>query len=135
LTVSPSPAAGRTEGERRKLSAQSLLAARRAVYVRRGRRALLSHLLAHGTATADDVRAAVHLPPGINPKCFGAVPGPLAESGVIRAAGYVKTARPKGHARPVRQWELADRAGAYDWLRANPDIPDPSQPTLFDHLT
>jgi hypothetical protein len=120
-----------------KLAALALLATRRAVYVNRGRRALLCRLLEFDLATIDDVRAAVQLPPGLNPKLFGAVPGPLAEAGLIRAAGYVPTARPEGHARPVLCWQLVDRAGALDWLAENPDLPDPEdsepeQRTLFD---
>jgi hypothetical protein len=136
LTALPEPAAGWLEGERRKLSAHALLAARREIYVRRGRRALLMQLLHNGTATADDVRGVVKLPPGIDPKLFGAVPGPLAASGIVRAAGYIKTARPEGHARPVMLWQLADQAGARDWLAAHPDLPDPEpgdlQLNLFD---
>jgi hypothetical protein len=135
VTAPPSPAA-RAEGERRKLSSQALLEARRAVYVRRGRRALLSQLLAAGTATADDVRAAVELPPGLDPKLFGVVPGPLAEAGIIKPAGFAKTARPQAHGRPVLRWQLADRGAAVAWLAANPDLPEPeadapAQRTLF----
>ncbi|MCQ8205440.1 hypothetical protein NP569_24435, partial [Vibrio parahaemolyticus] len=61
-------------------------------------------LLAAGTATADDVRDAVELPPGVDPRCLGAVPGELADAGIIRATGYVRTTRPAAHARP----EFAD---------------------------
>lgn len=45
------------EGERRKLSAHALLAARRELFVLRGRRALLAALLDHGEATADRTAA------------------------------------------------------------------------------
>ncbi len=107
-----------TEGERRKREALSLLQSRRAVFVRRGRRALLFRLVAVGEATADVVRVSVTLPPDLNPKLFGAVPGPLAEAKIIRPAGFVRTSRPQGHARPVTVWALADRAAA------------PAQPTL-----
>jgi hypothetical protein len=127
MTALPSPAAGLLEGERRKLSAHALLQAHRRVYVRRGRRALLLRLLDAGTATADDVRAAVELPPALNPTCFGSVPGRLAEAGIIRPAGFVRTKRPEGHARPVQLWQLADRAAALAWLAAHPDLPDPSE--------
>src|SRR5262245_9514763 len=118
------PEAGRLEGEQRKLAAHRLLEARREVFVRRGRRALLLQLLDTGSATADAVRAAVQLPPGLNPKLFGAVPGPLAVAGLIRATGFSRTARPEGHARPVTIWVLTDRLAALDWLAANPDLPD-----------
>jgi hypothetical protein len=135
-TSTLAPAADLAEGEQRKLSALALLEARREVYIRRGRRALLLRLLDAGTATADDVRAAVELPLGINPKLFGAIPGPLAAAGIIAAAGYIPTTRKEGHARPVLRWRLADQAGALDWLAANPDLSDPElagrQLSFFD---
>ena len=128
---------GHLDGERRKSNALATLAERREVYVRRGRRALLRTLLDSGTATADDVRAAVKLPPGIDPKCFGSVPGALVRAEIIRAGGFGKTRRPVGHARPVTVWELVDRAAALQWLANHPDQPDPddnfpaSQLSLF----
>jgi hypothetical protein len=137
LTALPSLAASRVEGDRRKRDALALLEARRGVYVRRGRRALLLQLLATGSATADDVRLVVELPADIGPKLFGAVPTPLVEAGIIRHAGYTPTRRREGHARPVAVWELADRAAAVAWLAAHPDVQEPTdgkpeQLTLFD---
>lgn len=116
----------RCEGERRKAAAHRLLADHREAVVRRAQRALLWVLLKTGSATADDVRELVELPPGIGPKCFGAVPLPLARAGIIRADGYAKTCRPEGHARPVTVWILADREAAERWLRNHPDLPDPA---------
>jgi hypothetical protein len=113
------------EGERLKADALALLESRREVYVLRGRRALLEALLRSNTATVDEVRQAVELPAGINPKLFGIVPGPLARAGIIRQAGFAKTCRPEGHARPVTIWALADRAAAERWLRGHPDLPAP----------
>jgi hypothetical protein len=98
---------------------------RRAV-IRLGRRALLETLLRDGRASADDVRDAVELPPGIDPKTFGDIPGPLHRAGVIQPAGYVKTTRPVAHRRPITDWELVDRAAAERWLKAHP-APDPNQ--------
>ncbi len=115
-----------TEGERRKTDAHTLLEARRQVFVNRGRRALLKSLLLIDTATADDVRLAVDLPPDIDPKCFGAVPGPLARARIIRRVGYERTGRATGHARILTVWELADRTAAIHWLIAHPDVPDPA---------
>ncbi len=115
------------EGARRKLSAHSLLAARRELYVLRGRRALLAALLDRGEATADDVRRAVALPDGIDPVCLGTVPGELARAGIIARIGFATTARPEAHARPVSVWRLADRAAALAWLAAHPDRPDPAE--------
>jgi hypothetical protein len=118
--------------EDRRDDAIQLLRDRRAALVRRGQRALLRQLLSAGTATADDVRAAVALPPDIDPRCMGAVPGELADPGIIRADGYVRTARPVGHARPVVRWALADPTGALAWLIMHPEMPDAEaeQPTL-----
>jgi hypothetical protein len=112
-------------GERLKADALTLVADRRAVYVRRGQRALLTALLAVGQATADDVRDALDLPPGIDPVCLGAVPLALARAGIIRRVGYSPTCRPTAHARPVSVWTLADRAAAMRWLDTHPDLPDP----------
>ena len=65
---------GAIEGESRKQAAFALLAATREVVIRRAQRALLTVLLETGSGTADDVRALVELPPGVNAKCFGAAP-------------------------------------------------------------
>jgi hypothetical protein len=118
------------DGEERKLAAHALLSARRAVYVRHGQRALLMRLLAAGTATADDVRAAVALPSGIDPVCLGTVPGPLARAGIIRRVGYRDSDRAAAHARPLSLWELADPAAARAWLEDHPALPD-VQATLW----
>lgn len=121
-----------TESERRKVDALATLAERREVYVNRARRALLLALLDGSTATIDDVRFAVELPAGIDPKCFGVVPGTLARAGIIRADGYDRTCRPEGHARPVTIWRLADPAAAERWLIAHPDQPDPADDDQAD---
>ena len=126
-----------SEGERRKRDAHARLRARRRLFVRRAQRALASVLLAVGRATIDAVRAAVPLPPDIDPKLFGAVPGELARADVIRYDGFLRTTRAEAHARPVTVWALADRAAALDWLTAHPDLPDddtPHQRGLYDDL-
>ena len=125
------PAAGLADGERRRDAALELLADRRAAVVRAGQRALLLHLFDAGTATADDVRAAVELPQGIGPRCYGAVPMALVDAGIIRAAGYTPTRRPEGHARPITLWELADRGAALAWLADHAELPAVEQPTLY----
>lgn len=112
--------AAHNEGERRKNEALSMLAERREPLVRQAQRALLERLLVAGTATADDVRDVVELPPGVDPKAFGAVPGALARAGIIRADGFEKTARPEAHARPVTRWTLANRCKAERWLSDHP---------------
>jgi len=109
------------DGVARRDAAHALLADRRAVYVRRGQRALPTV----DTATADEVRDAVDLPPGIDPVCLGAVPSALARTGIICRVGYAPTCRPLAHARPVSVWALADRDAAMRWLTDHPDLPDP----------
>jgi len=115
------------EGEGQKQDAFAVLSVHREAVIRRAQRALLTVLLETGSATADDVRELVGLPPGVGPKCFGAAPGVLARAGLIRADGYAKTCRPVGHARPVTVWALADRDRALRWLRDHPDPPDPCE--------
>ena len=115
---------GTAEGETRKADALATLVERRAVYVRRGQRALLTALLAGGSATADDVRDAVDLPRGIDPVCLGAVPTALARARIIYRDGYAPTSRPTAHARPVSLWRLSDRNKALRWLADHPELPD-----------
>lgn len=122
--LSHSPLSGQSEGERRKSDALATLEARREIYVRRGRRALLETLLLGGNAIADDVRMLVELPPEIDPRCFGAVPGLLARAGIIRQAGFMKSNRPERHASYIQVWELADRSKAMQWLVDHPDLED-----------
>ncbi len=133
------PDDGRAEGARRRDDAHALLRARRPVLLRRAQRALVEHLLLAGAATADDVRALVRLPPGIDPRCLGTVPGPLAAAGIIRRDGYTMSARAVAHARPVSLWRLVDAGAAADWLATHPELPEPEggeppgrQPTLWD---
>jgi hypothetical protein len=119
---------GSADGEGLKREALDLLEARREVYVRRGRRAMLRVILdGDGRATADNVYAAVTLPPDLDPRCLGSVPGRLAYSHIIRAAGFVRSARPERHACWVQVWELVDRQAAERWLRDHPDMPDPGE--------
>ena len=114
----------RNEGERRKQDILQTLAARREAYVNRGRRVLLARLLAHGQATADDVRRAVVLPDKIDPRCLGSVPGHLARAGIIRRVGFVPSDRKERHASTLSVWELLDADAARAWLAAHPDQPD-----------
>lgn len=119
---------GQAAGEFRKVAALTQLESRREIYVLRGRRALLTRLLMEGTATADDVRAGVELPPDLDPRCLGAVPGLLAKAGIIALDGYAKTSRPERHASIITVWRLAGqpphyfsgRTAAIRWLAAHP---------------
>lgn len=116
-------AAGHADGDRRKRAALDLHESHREQLIYAARQALVRHALACGTVTADDVRDLVELPPGVTPKAFGAVPGPLAKSGIIERAGYTETCRPMAHARPVSVWRLRDRSKAEQWLVDHPDRP------------
>jgi len=116
---------GADEGERLKSEKLTLLEGRRQCYVRRGRRALLRVMLdGDGTATADDVYGAVEMPPGVDPRCLGSVPGRLAYDRIIRAVGFVRSTRPERHGSWLQLWELVDRAAALGWLTDHPDLPD-----------
>ncbi len=127
---------GQSEGERRKADVLATLAARRELYVLRGRCALLRRMLEVGVASADDVRRAVTLPEDIDPRCFGSVPGPLARAGIIRRSDFRKSHRAERHASYITEWELIDREAAEAWLtdhpdpwaEKNPDAPTSGQP-------
>jgi hypothetical protein len=116
---------GRGEGERAKSPAIDLWAARRELLLK-GRRTLVAAALCHGTASADDVRARVDLPPGVDPKCFGLVPGPLVRARVIEPVGVAQTRRPIAHARHVTVWKLVDPAVAATWLTENSEQRGPA---------
>lgn len=130
------------EGERRKDHAFSILEPNREPYILQGRHALLRAMLdGDGTATADDVRAGVELPPGLNPKLFGPVPSLLAKCSIIQAIGYRPSTRPDAHARPIKVWRLIDEEKARRWMAAHPEphhapadspIVRDVQPGLFD---
>lgn len=117
------PADGLAEGERLRDEAFSKFENHRERLLLRGRRALLTKALTNGVASADDVRDAVEVPPGMNPKCFGPVPSPLAKANIIRPKRPIKTRRSVGHARFITEWELIDPAAAIQWLQANPEPP------------
>ena len=57
--------------------------------------------------------------------CLGSVPGVLAYAKIIRAAGFVRSARPERHACWLQVWELVDRQAAVQWLADHLDLPDP----------
>ncbi|HPF39406.1 MAG TPA: hypothetical protein P5081_02860 [Phycisphaerae bacterium] len=118
------PTHGRAIGEHRKRDALELHEANRDDILRRGRLALLEVLLRSGTATADDVRDAIELPPGVDGRCLGSVPGPLARAGIIERGGYAMSARPARHASILTVWRLVDAAAARRWLATNPAPPD-----------
>jgi hypothetical protein len=111
-------------GDDRRDATLADLESRRARYVLRARRAFALALLQKGEATADDVYSAVHLPVGVDPRCLGCVPKPLARSGIVRAAGFVKSERPERNSSYIHRWELVDRERAIRWLFDHPDVPE-----------
>jgi hypothetical protein len=117
-----------TEGRVRRDRAHDLLEEYRQWLITAARRALLVRLLAYPTATIDDVRDVVTIPPGVDPVCMGAAPGALSRAGIIERAGYAETGRAVAHARPVSVWRLADRAAAERWLAEHPAEPMPRPP-------
>lgn len=116
------------EGERRKDDILKTLSALRDSIINRARRVLLDKCLLDGIASADDVRAAVELPKGIDARCLGSVPGPLARAHIIRRADFSKSARPERHASYISEWEIADPEAARQWLATHPNRPDPAPP-------
>ena len=131
----PRPQDGRYEGERLKQGALDALESCRQAILVKGRRALLRRLLASPTATADDIRKAVDLPEGMDPRVFGDVPAPCAAGDHPGDRQFCSI----GSARPpcgwLRVWELADRAAAIAWLATHPEAPAPGpggQLPLFD---
>jgi hypothetical protein len=80
---------------------------------------LLFHLLEHSTATMDDVRAKMTVPPNVSPTFFGGVPHALVAAGIITRHGYQPTERAKAKDRPIAVWRLVDRAAGMRWLAEN----------------
>ena len=119
---------GAAEGERLKADALALLEARREVYVRRGRRALLAGNARRGRHRQRPMmfmslwNCRRNRPPlfGIGPRAGS----PMTK--IIRAAGFVRSTRPERHASWLQVWELADRGKALRWLADHPDLPDPA---------
>jgi hypothetical protein len=124
------PAAGRTEGERRRDAALQLLRDRRTVLVRRVQRACLTLLLDGRPSTTDPIRDQVPIPTGIDPRLVGAAVRGLAEPQLIRRAGLSRSSRPEAHGRDLPLWEIADRGAVLTWLAAHPDLPEARSPAV-----
>lgn len=112
--LTPTP----TAGEARRDAALNLLRARRANLVRECTAAALRVALDRGEVSADDVRAAVTIPPDISPKLVGVVFRDLADAGILRRSGFRNSTRPAAHARPLSVWSLADALAATARLTA-----------------
>ncbi len=114
------------EGEARRDSALNLLRARRADLIRKCTAAAIRVALDRGEVCADDVRAAVSIPPDVSPKLVGVVFRDLAHAGILRRDRFRNSTRPAAHARPLSVWRLADAAAALGRLAA--DSPTPTAP-------
>ena len=119
---------GLDQGERRKADALAILTERRETVVRRAQRALLTVLLNAGSATADDVRELVELPPGINAKCFGAAPGATC-SDWHHSRCRLREDMPAGRRTlgPLLSGRWPIVAKAQRWLDVHADLPDPPE--------
>jgi hypothetical protein len=115
------------EGLRRKQEAFAAFEAWREPLLLKARRALLTHALSAGTATADDVRAAVEVPHKKDPRFFGDVPSLLATAKIIHCVGRVRSSRPEAHGREIKVWAPVDNEVVLAWLRSHPN-PDARSP-------
>lgn len=122
----------RQEGRQRKDNALDLLERTRKAILTAGRRVLLRVALRDGSATADDVRRGVSMPPDIDPVCLGAVPRPLARKGIIKKGGWTTSTRPERHGAMTLKWLVADADAAHDWLDCHPDMPTPPAAIVAD---
>lgn len=111
---------GSAAGKQRRDAAHQLLEEMRHRLITEARHILLRTLLTRGRATADDIRMSLTIPKGIDPRCLGGVPRPLAKLRIIESDGYVPSFRPGRHASPNLEWELIDRNAAIHWMRENP---------------
>lgn len=98
------------DGEARRDAALNLLRVRRADLIRRCTVAALRVALERGEVVADDVRAAVPIPPGVSPKLVGYVFRDLEDARILRRVRFRNSTRPASHARPLSVWALADAA-------------------------
>lgn len=113
------------EGERRKGEAFANLEAHRDFILLKARRVFAEVLIEKGRCTIDDVRAAIELPAGLNPVCFGPVPTLFARQRFIERVGFMDTTRAEARCRPVSIWELKSPHGVAQWLLEQPDRPPP----------
>ena len=113
------------EGERRKGEAFANLEAHREWILLKARRVFVAVLLEKGRCTIDCVRAAIELPAGMNPVCFGPVPTSFARQHLIERVGFADTTRAEARCRPVSIWELKSPSGLAQWLLDHPDRPSP----------
>lgn len=101
-------------------------------------RAALAIVLRQGVVCADDVRAVVTIPDGIDPRIVGPAFGGLKRDGFLERIGTHPTGRPIAHGRDIRDWRLkGNRPAAEQLVAAQPmpiSVPRPQQRGMFDAL-
>lgn len=111
--------------------AMAILQERRADLIQQAERLAIELTLQGRSITADDLRG---IETGeIHRQFVGRALLTLAQLGILRAVGYRNSEVPGNHARPVRIWQMDDRAAAERWLRDHP-LPKPlpnTQLTMF----
>ena len=60
------------------------------------------------TASADDIRPRITIPPGVHPSVVGIAIAGLHRDGIITSVSTIATSRPAGRAHLMRVWRLAD---------------------------
>jgi hypothetical protein len=100
------------EGEAGRDEALTRLRVLRSDLIREGTAAALRVAHDGGGVCAHDVRARVAIPAGVSPKLVGVVFRDLADTGILRRAGFRNSTRPAAHARLLSVWQLADADGA-----------------------
>ncbi len=107
---------GGADGEARRDAALDLLLVHRGPLIRQIQAAAVRTAIEQWEVCADDVRALVPIPDGVNPKVVGAVFASLGRSQILQCIGFKKSTRPEAHARPIGKWRLANRSAAIKFL-------------------
>lgn len=84
------------------------LQSERAAVIAAAQSAMLDVLRTHPTASADDIRPHVIIPPHVHPSIIGNAIQGLRRDGVIVPESIIATSRPVGHSHLMRRWQLAE---------------------------
>lgn len=79
----------------------------RAAVFAAAQRAMLDVLRTRPTASADDIRPRVTIPPHVHPAIIGSAILGLRRDGLIVQVSTIATSRPAGHSHLMRVWKLA----------------------------
>lgn len=135
--MTPTPSTLRSEGERRRDAALSILQTRKDWLVRHAQCRMMQAALGRDDATFTSDNAADDLAAKYDHggKWIGAAVRALAEARLTVETGrWVKTCRPFAHGRKIPVWCLVDRAAAAKWLAFHPEIAPPEEPATADAL-